>query len=138
MIRLVGEESRARFGKDGSSASVSLGQDDLVEQLDLGIFGTGRLTLVDEFVEALSLAKHGHVLAVTVRNTSEEGVHIEVVDETCLLAFTGCWMHIATVCVEQGGKTTHKCCSHLIRTERSRADNAYCGSTTAMDGDVAT
>ena len=34
---------------------------------------------VDEFVEGLGLAEHGHVVAVAVGAAAEEGFHVEIV-----------------------------------------------------------
>lgn len=91
---------------------------------------------MNEFVEALSLTEHGHVFAVTMGHTSEERVHVKVVDQTGLLTLAGCRKHVATVGVKQGGETTHKCCSHLVGSEGNRANYAHRGSTTTMNSDV--
>lgn len=40
---------------------------------------------MDEFVEHLCSAQHVHVLRVAVGNTLEEGIHVEVVDQTGFL-----------------------------------------------------
>jgi len=138
MVGLVCEKGRARLGEERRPASISFRQDDLVEELDGRILGPGRLAFMNELIEALRLAQHGHVLAIAVRYTPQERVHVEVVDQSSLLALTRGRVHVATVCVEQGSEATHERGAHLILTESSGTNNAHSGSAAAMDSDVAT
>nr|POE52148.1 hypothetical protein CFP56_52529 [Quercus suber] len=78
----VGEETGVRFGEERGPTTIALRQDDLVEELDGWVFGTGGFAVVDEFVEGLGFAEQVHVFTVAVWHAFDELVHVEVVDET--------------------------------------------------------
>ena len=63
-------------------ASVSLGEDDLVEEGYFGVVGRCCFALVDEFVEGLGLLEHEYVLGVVLRETSFEACHVELVEHS--------------------------------------------------------
>ena len=88
------------LGEDGSTTSVSLGEDDFVEELDGRMFGACGLAFVNELVEHLCLAHHGDVVCCFTRYAADELIHIEVIYHACFSAFAGCRMHEATVGVE--------------------------------------
>lgn len=67
------------LGEDGTTASVSLGEDDFVKQLDGRVLGASGFALVNELVEHLGLAHHSDVLSCFSRHTANELIHVEVI-----------------------------------------------------------
>ena len=57
MVGGIREKRGGGFGEEGLFATVSFGQDDLVEEFDTRILGTSGLALVYKFVEGLGLAE---------------------------------------------------------------------------------
>lgn len=92
---------------------------------------------MDEFVEHLRLAEHIHVLRVAVWNALEESVHVEVIDQAGLARFSGGWMEILAVGVEEGGEASNKCSSDLIGAESGWAWKADCRDAASVDSTCA-
>ena len=136
MIRGIGEEVGVRFRREHGqrrAAAVALGEDDLVEELDGGVFTARGFALVDKLVEHLCLAEHVHVLGVAVWDALEESVHVEVVDQACLARFSGGRVEILAVSVEERGEASNECSSDLIGAESGRAREADCRDATSVD-----
>ena len=86
VLRSVEQPRGVVLREDGATTSVSLGENDLVEELDGRVLGTSRLTLVDKFVEHLSFAHHGDVFGLFTRYTANELIHVKVIHHACFSA----------------------------------------------------
>lgn len=138
MIGSVAQEVRVGLREKASMPTISLGKYDLVEELDAGILGPGRLALMDEFVEGLCLPQHVHIITVSVWHTLQELVHVEMVDESLLLAFTRSWVHVASIGIEEGCEASDKGSPDLVCTESHRTDYAHGVCATAVHCDTTT
>lgn len=138
MVRSVTQEIRVGLGEEAPVPAVPLGKDDLVEQFDARVLGSGRLALVYEFVEGLCLPQHIHIVAVSVWDTLQELVHVEVVNESLLPPFSRSGMHIAPVGVEEGCEASHKRGAYLVCTESNRADDTHHGRTPPVHNNATT
>lgn len=67
----------------------------------------------------------------------EESVHVEVIDQACLARFSGSWVEIFAIGVEDGGEASNKCSSDLIGAESGRARQADSRDATSMDSTCA-
>ena len=68
-----------------------------------------------------------------MRDALEESVHVEVIYQACLARFSGSWVEILAVGVEDGGEATNKCSSDLIGAESGWAREADCRDATSVD-----
>ena len=91
---------------------------------------------MEEFVESLRLPEHFHVFAVAVGDAAEEGVHVEVVDQTRFAVVAGRWVEGFAVGVEERGEAAHERGADLVGVEGDRADEAD-ALETAVVGDCA-
>lgn len=118
-------------------ASVSLRQDDFIEEFDGRVVRPGGFPFVDELVECLGLPQHVHIFAITMRDTAQKVVHVKVIDQTSFFALAGCWMHEFPVGIEERGEASYERGTHLVGFERNRADQCDGIHTSVMHRDAA-
>ena len=67
----------------------------------------------------------------------EESVHVEVVDQACLARFSGGWVEIFAIGVEEGGEAADECGADLIGAESGGAWEADRRDAASVDGTCA-
>lgn len=70
----------------------------------------------------MRLAESGKILSVSVGYATNEGVHVEAINETGFLPFGACGSEEFAVGMEEAGKEARECCDYFVRVEGGWAD----------------
>lgn len=119
MIGAIVEESRrgGSRGEEGGATARFLGEDDAIEELDLGGVGRIGFTLVNELVECLRLLQHSNILLLITRQTPDEAIDVETVHLAVTLLLPTWTVQILPVGVEEACKTADEGGSYSVGVE---------------------